>query len=119
MRLIAVFGMAFALVSAGCGYFYDQIGETKRIPYPVPETFPAEIEGQFYRVWMGNELQIKSGIHTAYILLQGVNNPDRGDTIEAKAIEQLRSLLNHPTICLLYTSPSPRDQRGSRMPSSA
>ena len=25
----------------------------------------------------------------------------------------------HYEICLLYTSPSPRDQRGSRMPSSA
>ena len=25
----------------------------------------------------------------------------------------------HPDTCLLYTSPSPRDQRGSRMPSSA
>ena len=25
----------------------------------------------------------------------------------------------HPMACLLYTSPSPRDQRGSRMPSSA
>ena len=25
----------------------------------------------------------------------------------------------HAEICLLYTSPSPRDQRGSRMPSSA
>ena len=25
----------------------------------------------------------------------------------------------HEIICLLYTSPSPRDQRGSRMPSSA
>ena len=25
----------------------------------------------------------------------------------------------HSKICLLYTSPSPRDQRGSRMPSSA
>ena len=25
----------------------------------------------------------------------------------------------HPKTCLLYTSPSPRDQRGSRMPSSA
>ena len=25
----------------------------------------------------------------------------------------------HVYICLLYTSPSPRDQRGSRMPSSA
>ena len=24
-----------------------------------------------------------------------------------------------PIVCLLYTSPSPRDQRGSRMPSSA
>ena len=32
-------------------------------------------------------------------------------------------LANEPTVnhdnCLLYTSPSPRDQRGSRMPSSA
>ena len=27
--------------------------------------------------------------------------------------------LTQATICLLYTSPSPRDQRGSRMPSSA
>ena len=45
-----------------------------------------------------------------------------------KPIEQrLRTLatcflefdLNEVYICLLYTSPSPRDQRGSRMPSSA
>ena len=28
-------------------------------------------------------------------------------------------VVDHSTICLLYTSPSPRDQRGSRMPSSA
>ena len=28
-------------------------------------------------------------------------------------------LLTQCSICLLYTSPSPRDQRGSRMPSSA
>ena len=26
---------------------------------------------------------------------------------------------NHPEVCLLYTSPSPRDISGSRMPSSA
>ena len=26
---------------------------------------------------------------------------------------------DNPWVCLLYTSPSPRDQRGSRMPSSA
>ena len=29
------------------------------------------------------------------------------------------SVLGGNNICLLYTSPSPRDQRGSRMPSSA
>ena len=32
---------------------------------------------------------------------------------------QDQNLVLQPTICLLYTSPSPRDQRGSRMPSSA
>ena len=32
-------------------------------------------------------------------------------------VAKLRS--GQPVICLLYTSPSPRDQRGSRMPSSA
>ena len=33
----------------------------------------------------------------------------------------VQSMINEDTldICLLYTSPSPRDQRGSRMPSSA
>ena len=30
-----------------------------------------------------------------------------------------RFIGSHPDRCLLYTSPSPRDQRGSRMPSSA
>ena len=35
--------------------------------------------------------------------------------------QSLLSILEHAglRICLLYTSPSPRDQRGSRMPSSA
>ena len=33
--------------------------------------------------------------------------------------EQSLSFLEFNYICLLYTSPSPRDQRGSRMPSSA
>ena len=32
---------------------------------------------------------------------------------------ELIILAARPSICLLYTSPSPRDQRGSRMPSSA
>ena len=43
----------------------------------------------------------------------------------AEVIHEVSDLKNltlkdpHVYICLLYTSPSPRDQRGSRMPSSA
>ena len=35
--------------------------------------------------------------------------------------EKIRNITNdvYNKFCLLYTSPSPRDQRGSRMPSSA
>ena len=42
-----------------------------------------------------------------------------GKNIEAnaKALHALRSTLND--VCLLYTSPSPRDRQKSRMPSSA
>ena len=36
-----------------------------------------------------------------------------------QACELLQELSNEHKACLLYTSPSPRDQRGSRMPSSA
>ena len=34
-------------------------------------------------------------------------------------IEVIKSKVAQYGVCLLYTSPSPRDQRGSRMPSSA
>ena len=34
-------------------------------------------------------------------------------------VTNARYVLNAANACLLYTSPSPRDQRGSRMPSSA
>ena len=50
----------------------------------------------------------------------------RPDAIAAEDNEQLRGVLREMIdrlgqshFCLLYTSPSPRDQRGSRMPSSA
>ena len=60
------------------------------------------------------------------IALIGLGNP--GDkyslnrhNIGFMAIDKICENLNAEQIsgCLLYTSPSPRDQRGSRMPSSA
>ena len=39
--------------------------------------------------------------------------------VEAKVLQNTKVAVGRINICLLYTSPSPRDQRGSRMPSSA
>ena len=47
----------------------------------------------------------------------GVPFEERGQRLD-EYIDVLRELWS-PSACLLYTSPSPRDQRGSRMPSSA
>ena len=49
--------------------------------------------------------------------LQVVTQPEETLFKLAMNLGKERALLH--TICLLYTSPSPRDQRGSRMPSSA
>ena len=35
------------------------------------------------------------------------------------AVGAMLTIAGHPILCLLYTSPSPRDLGGSRMPSSA
>ena len=38
---------------------------------------------------------------------------------EPQVLRGLERMMDAADFCLLYTSPSPRDQRGSRMPSSA
>ena len=51
--------------------------------------------------------------------LEDVDN--RLTKVETKldVLGDINATLNKLRTCLLYTSPSPRDQRGSRMPSSA
>ena len=51
--------------------------------------------------------------HTAI----AVERPSYDETF--KQLELFADVLARVRTCLLYTSPSPRDQRGSRMPSSA
>ena len=54
----------------------------------------------------------------AFLYRDEVYNPESPDIGSAEVI--IAKHRNGPTgTCLLYTSPSPRDQRGSRMPSSA
>lgn len=90
--LIACIGL-IAAVTSGCHYFYDQIGEQKRMPSPIPDILPAEIQGKIYRVWCGNELQIKNELHTTYLILQGVNNPDLDHATEKAAVDYMYSLI--------------------------
>ena len=73
-------------------------------------------------------LLLISGGHTQLISVEGLGQYKRlGSAVDDAAGEAFDKTAKHmglgfpggPKICLLYTSPSPRDQRGSRMPSSA
>ena len=80
---------------------------------------PAEITAALDEYVVG-QTQTKKvlavAVHNHYQRLKMLQEPD-DDEVE---LEKSNILLVGPTgTCLLYTSPSPRDQRGSRMPSSA
>ena len=53
------------------------------------------------------------------ILLRGFQSPIPQSGLMAAALQEESLTATFSPPCLLYTSPSPRDQRGSRMPSSA
>ena len=54
------------------------------------------------------------------IIMQAADNSTLSSMVQSLAVRVRRArYLANMSSCLLYTSPSPRDQRGSRMPSSA
>ena len=63
--------------------------------------------------------ELENVIETSWESRDEINEKTVGRTKEA--VEQTLNLLGNGSlrVCLLYTSPSPRDQRGSRMPSCA
>ena len=64
-----------------------------------------------------NEAQVDEGLRS---IRQALLEADVSLDVAKEFIENVKpKALGQEIICLLYTSPSPRDQRGSRMPSSA
>ena len=71
---------------------------------------------------MSNEFIFRQLIKTKKSYKLACNNkPASYSTFRDHLRKSLRGFVSDPQVygCLLYTSPSPRDQRGSRMPSSA
>ena len=54
-----------------------------------------------------------------YEVIQNTRRPHEYFNLQVIPSLRVKPFMAPSTFCLLYTSPSPRDQRGSRMPSSA
>ena len=91
------------------------------------ETVHVDLPGRAYDVLIGTGLLQEAGALIAPLLSRPRAFIVADETVAALHLASLESALNAAEIeavalrlpCLLYTSPSPRDQRGSRMPSSA
>ena len=114
----AAIGLAGIAVDAEvCG----AVGKIKRRPNKKqdkkPDTCPVPLEGGILKaagnsfpagtlIWTEDGLKPIEEIEVGNLVWsRDENNPDGNNVLNR--------------VCLLYTSPSPRDQRGSRMPSSA
>ena len=62
---------------------------------------------------MSNDINKNDKNNIAFI---GISNQNHSKNEISKMIEGKTLPWAHDNSCLLYTSPSPRDQRGSRMP---
>ena len=83
-----------------------------------------ETEADNMGVQSGNVVQIityhlSKGLEWPIVLLWDLDFNMRDGFFGVNVVETAPINLETPLTCLLYTSPSPRDQRGSRMPSSA
>ena len=72
----------------------------------------------------GGECNIYRTSPGSYLVVSHLRTTEVNSLLKARqflAIQNCHPVPAHPYLmsCLLYTSPSPRDQRGSRMPSSA
>ena len=90
------------------------IAETGAGQHGVATATVAALMGFECQIYMGREDTERQSLNVYRMELLGakVNAVESGT-------KTLKDAVNEAMRCLLYTSPSPRDQRGSRMPSSA
>ena len=95
---------------------FDSLGAATSEPSAVESDSPADL------ISIDQPLEIEKRpldqlVTPNEFIRMAIEFEDEGDTQSAIEVYRAMSLAFGP--CLLYTSPSPRDQRGSRMPSSA
>ena len=83
-----------------------------------------EVEKHGYDLLVLNDTQAMSDMKAAegnaeQVTIRDCMPEGERDATTSEEASQIANNAARPNICLLYTSPSPRDQRGSRMPSSA
>ena len=87
------------------------------LPLPLQNSFTYEVPSEFEAIQEGMRVVVQFGqkkIYTAIVFK--IHN----ETPKNYSAKPIINILDHqPIICLLYTSPSPRDRLLSRMPSSA
>ena len=100
------------------------------IPEPMGSRHPSiapfeafKTKDSFLIIAAGNDKLFKSLCEVLKIPNIANDEMYKTNSLRSQNIDKLKLIiedkLQHKNTCLLYTSPSPRDQRGSRMPSSA
>ena len=120
---------------------YAEMGLRSHVHGEIPEIDPKEVidrkmlrfmaDASIYNALALDEAIKQSGLSEEQVsnertgLITGSGGASNQNVVEAadilreKGIKRVGPYRVPPTICLLYTSPSPRDKRQSRMPSSA
>ena len=113
------------------GSVLDRIAETGVVRVGVRNDNPPDSFIDENGDWVGFDLDLARALAEelgAELELVPVDGTTRISFLESGQVDMSVASMNHTrsrdeaidfSICLLYTSPSPRDQRGSRMPSSA
>ena len=109
LKLIIVIVVALLLaigLSVGATWFFMHSAQSK--PAAAAETAP-----------VGKQPAIFEPMAPAFVANYNQNGRQRYMQVSITMQGRNQADLEALKVCLLYTSPSPRDQRGSRMPSSA